>query len=219
MHRRVFNDLWLFQLAPASLLQPLARLRGINDVDELRSVKGQQATAYNQPAESRLSFARFIEAEARLPARGRYTFIHLLVPHRPFLLSPDCSYRSALDRTDIQQQSACAMRLASDLLETLRRLGRYDDTAILIQGDHGSPVKPENGHATPDDPSGWWRALLMVKAPRAHGALRTSQERATLCDVAPTLLAAVGLKPTSPVDGRVLADAVGATSASDRTLE
>ena len=53
-----------------------------------------------------LTMAAAIDQEADLPATGRYTLLHLLVPHVPFVLDADCRTRAV---TEPVEQSACAM--------------------------------------------------------------------------------------------------------------
>jgi hypothetical protein len=207
MQARVFRRLWFFSVAPVVITQPLAR-QGVLGVDAefLRSVKAQRASTSTQPVESRLSFERAIEMEARLPARGRYTLIHVLLPHNPYLVAGDCSFGSDAHRTDLRQQSECALRLAARFVETLRRLGRFEEATIVIHGDHGSVVEHADG--TPPDRSAEYRTLLLFKASGASGPLRRSADHARLLDLTPTLLAALRLPPLPGAEGHVLQDAL-----------
>jgi hypothetical protein len=92
MHSAMFRQLWAYSVLPPALSRPLARgnLLGLEPVT-LRSVEALRISALAQPMVSRLGMERFLEAEPRLPARGRYTFVHLLLPHSPYVLRPDCS--------------------------------------------------------------------------------------------------------------------------------
>ena len=206
MQARIFRRLWFFSVAPVFISQPLAR-KGVMGLDAefLRSVKAQRASTSTQPVESRLSFERAIDIEPRLPARGRYTLIHVLLPHSPYLVAGDCSFGSDADRTDLRQQSECSLRLAARFVETLRRLGRYQEATILIHGDHGSVVEQPDGKS---DRSAEYRTLLLFKPAGASGPLRGSADQARLLDVAPTLLAALGLPPLAGGEGHVLRDAL-----------
>jgi sulfatase-like protein len=200
LHAAVFRRLWFFSNAPLALTQAGGGVLRL-DPENLRSIRGQRWSTYTQPVQSRLSLEHLRQVEASLPARGRYTLVHALLPHPPYLLRGDCSFGSDRDVTDLHQQSACTLRLVLDFLRRLRELGRYEDATIVIHGDHGvSP--PWGGHGPiPDDA---WCTLLLVKPAGAAGALRVSDEPARLLDITPTLAAALGLSPGYATEGRIL---------------
>jgi len=76
-----------------------------------------------------------------------YYFVHLLIPHHPFVHDSECRIvrdptslgRNVASRADpaYLAQVRCANRLARSLIERLIELDRYDSTRILIQSDHG----------------------------------------------------------------------------------
>ena len=95
------------------------------------------------------------------------------------------------------------------LLDRMRELGIYDQATIVISGDHGSFVAPTAlldpaAQATADArgiaPStvGHARPLLLVKAPGAHGALRTSRAPVWIIDTPATIADAAGLPGAYP---------------------
>jgi len=100
-----------------------------------------------------------------------------------------------------------------ELLDALRRTGRYDDALIVLLSDHGESFhadRPDLAGATPvhgarlsDEES---RVLLAVKPPRGRGtgpAVVDSLVR--LVDVGPTVLELSALPPLRGVDGVSLA--------------
>ena len=202
MHSALFRQLWAYSVLPIPLARPLARdnLLGL-EPGALRSVEALRISALAQPVVSRLGMERFLEAEPHLPARGRYTFVHLLLPHSPHILRSDCSEGGA--RTDLKQQTECTLRLVRRFLETLRRLGRLDDSVVVIHGDHGSGYVPKGGRLVAD-PSGDLRTLLLAKPAGARGPLRAWPGPAGVIDIAPTLLALAGIPRDRGLDGRVL---------------
>jgi hypothetical protein len=200
MHALFFRRLWWFRLAPLAVLEPLA---GGKDVEFLRSARGQRISTYTQPLESRLSFAAFIDMESRLAAQSRYSVVHVLIPHNPYVLRGDCSVGSASNTTDLRQQAECALRLTSSFLQRLQELGRYDPSTIVVHGDHGSGTSLRGGQLV-DDAAAAWRTMLLFKQPGAHGVVRVSDRKATLRDVAPTILSAVGVSAGGAEGGRSL---------------
>ena len=82
----VFNNLWIHTYLTKTLAQrlvPRAELEALEDKNLLPDI---------HPIYSRISFQRFLETEGRMPKNNRYAFIHLIVPHAPFILRADGSY-------------------------------------------------------------------------------------------------------------------------------
>lgn len=92
------------------------------------------------------------------------------------------------------------------LLEALRRAGRYDDALILLFSDHGESFhadRPDLAGATPVHGARLseeeYRVLLAVKLPRGQRAPAQVDTLVRLVDVGPTLLELSGL-PALPTD-------------------
>ncbi len=85
------------------------------------------------------------DEEAR-PGTGQYVFLHLMLPHSPYVLDCTCRYTGLdpawrFDQDDLDaymEQAACALRLVHTLVDRLRALGRYDDALIVLHADHGA---------------------------------------------------------------------------------
>lgn len=202
LHRWLFLRLWVATTLPAGVVDRLAagNLFGL-DAEELRSLRNQRMSVLTQPVETLLSFERYLGHEATLPPVGRYTLVHLLVPHNPYVLAADCSHSDLRAKTDVLSQSRCATLVLQRFLDRLDRLGRLRDSVVLIHSDHSS-IPTENGAFVAkngDNP-----ALLLLKPRHGSGTLRRAGEPASLLDVTPTLLQMLGL-PASPLhQGRLL---------------
>jgi len=93
-----------------------------------------------------LLFERMLE-DLRSETRPTYYFAHLVLPHAPLLLDAQCrvkqgfgglaSYKVPGSSPEYREQMQCANRLAIELIDTLRELGRYDQTQLILQSDHG----------------------------------------------------------------------------------
>lgn len=81
-----------------------------------------------------------------------YLFVHVLLPHGPFLLQDNCERSETRDQTAFDWHSHAAfvaqVRCAESIVRRIAS-GIDDSTALLITGDHGNPtleqgVLPEN---------------------------------------------------------------------------
>ncbi|MCY1015147.1 sulfatase-like hydrolase/transferase [Pyxidicoccus sp. MSG2] len=100
-----------------------------------------------------------------------------------------------------------------EVLEALRRTGRYDDATIVLLSDHGESFhadRPDLAGATPvhgarlSDEE--YRVLLAVKPPKGRGSGPAEVDALVrLVDVGPTLLDVSGLPALPLADGATLA--------------
>ena len=118
---------------------------------------------------------------------------------------PNVDARSRQAMTDLYD--AClrsADRRVGELLDELRRSGAWDDTLVIVVGDHGEGLGEHSvvEHAR----FGYQNQLfvpLLIKYP-GQQAPREVTEWVSLTDVYPTVLAAAGLSAGGAVDGRSL---------------
>lgn len=106
--------------------------------------------------------------------------------------------------------AACA-----ELIEMVGELGELDNTLVVISGDHGIPGFPRGKTNVTDFGT---RVLLAVRWPGKVAAGRSVVAPVSLTDLAPTFLAAAGLKSRDDPNGADLlpALAAGATDADLR---
>ena len=198
-------DLWLVRIVPTALQNEVYwDGKGIAS----RYLRAQDAVAgEDERVYSSMELARqVIEDEKNRPARGQYIHAHVYIPHGPYVLRRDCSYAAAA--TSYEEQSACSTLIMAELADELRRLGRFEDSLIIFQADHGSwetGLQELPGEiALPDVAAAMagnvrqlsapyvenqTRALLLVKPPGISSQpLEVSDWRTQLLDVAATLL-------------------------------
>jgi len=213
LHAAVFLRLWVYWTLPRSLAERLARHGVLGFGTEFfQMAEVQRLSPHAWPIVSRLSMESLLELEPRLPPRGRYTFVHLLMPHNPYVLRPDCGHSgvaAAPVATDLRQQEECALLLLHRFLGTLRTLGRLQGSAVVVHGDHGSGEVLEDGRLVAEEDA-WLRTALLFKPVGARGSVRDASTPALLVDIAPTLLAMLGVGREAPFDGHVLGEAVTA---------
>lgn len=209
-HSASFLRLWLHRTLPVALTERLARgaLFGVGR-NLFEMTEAESASSLSKPATSLLSMRSFVGTEPRLPSRGRYTLVHVALPHGPFRLRSDCAWAGS-EATDLEQQTRCTLSLLLGFVETLRRLDRLDGSVVLVQGDHGMGQTLESGRIVEDEEA-WLRTVVLVKPRGARGPMRRATRTATMVDVAPTLLALLGIAREEPFDGQVLSEAVAAS--------
>lgn len=121
-----------------------------------------------------------------------YRFYHYIGAHRPPFWNASCErgdqpgWRSEA----FEAQTLCLLRSLAEFLESLKAQGIYDQTAVLVTGDHGHATPPDtltNDEALPDiEPAllGTARPALLVKPMQARGPLEFDSRPTSLLDVA-----------------------------------
>ena len=204
---RIFRQLWLSSFVPKDI-RNLAREWGLLTSSEAPSLTTDSVLASYRALE------HFTAKDAFLPAAGRYTYFHALLPHSPFVFTADCHLVDPLSSVDLTDQTYCTTRLFLDFVRALRNERRFTDSLIIIQGDHGWNYRPEGSSMT--DHEARSRALLLIKPPGRDSGdpLRISEQRTSTLDIAPTVLAMLGLAPQPDHQGIAL---LGTRTSTPRT--
>lgn len=147
--------------------------------------------------------------------RPAFRVFHLLGTHAPFQLDPDLRFvgRGDLERGPYLDQGAAMLRLMELVFDRLRDLGAYDNSLILVLGDHGNgeltglDIRPEalaalggeTGIGRCDDPRllevmRGGTPLLLAKEPDSRGPLRLSGAPVELADIPATIFGTLGLR-------------------------
>ncbi|MFT6180899.1 MAG: N-sulfoglucosamine sulfohydrolase [Paracoccaceae bacterium] len=92
------------------------------------------------------------------------------------------------------------------LLEELKATGEYDNTLIVISGDHGAPGFPRGKTNCYDFGA---RVLFAARWPQHIQAAQVLKKPISLIDLAPTFLAAADLKKANSMHGENLLPALG----------
>jgi arylsulfatase A-like enzyme len=96
-----------------------------------------------------------------------------------------------------------AMKVIVRWLNTLKEMGVYDNTRIVIVADHGSPLK--NTRFEDGENMVRFNPLLMVKEPDVRGRLTVSNEFMTNADTVP-IVSKVLENPVNPYLGTRITD-------------
>ncbi|MDQ7785293.1 MAG: sulfatase-like hydrolase/transferase, partial [Desulfomonilaceae bacterium] len=156
-----------------------------------------------------------LEDESSRPPKGQYVYGHFLTTHHPIgARNADCSRNRAHEATYFDHV-VCATRMIVSFLEELKKMGRFEDSMIIIQSDHGdgdygspdeeklpshvaSRIREKSLH-DPRQIVNKTHALLLIKLPgwTAGTRLRISESPVMLVDIPATVFDALGIyQPT-----------------------
>jgi hypothetical protein len=144
----------------------------------------------------------------------RYKWYHYIGTHIPPHWDGNCVFHHDLERTRKQyhDQALCILKGIARFADRLRQLGIYDKTAIVITGDHGVNIMPDDIKGTRANGSmhegvlGGSRPAFMIKPLNDGAPFKVSDLPTYFLDIAPTALDLVGLKgdyegqPVSRID-------------------
>jgi hypothetical protein len=114
---------------------------------------------------------------------GEALIAHLLLPHFPYILTPECDLKSVsewtfplrefdLDKSNeayagFWDQTKCTSKIMAPILKLT---GQRDDIVVIIHGDHGARIIPQ--HAEEHNPASLG-TFLAVKSPYHVSGLTT----------------------------------------------
>jgi hypothetical protein len=135
-----------------------------------------------------------------------YKWHHFIGTHIPAHWDRECRRQRGLEHTReaYEEQAYCVLSGIGAFLDRLREAGIYDRTAMVISGDHGHNIVPDDMTSEPLNQGlyrgmiGSGRPALLVKELQRQGPLHFSHAPTSLVDVAPTALALAGLEADSP---------------------
>jgi len=171
--------------------------KGHWDVEERRGME------VVQHAEKWLDRPHSQQSLTPLPAGPKFLWVHLYDPHDPYEPPPPYSqvYRDHLYDGEI----AYADHALGDFLAYLRRRGWYDNSLIVVVGDHGEGLgeHQEQTHgiflydATLHVP-------LIIKLPQEREAGKVISAQIRTIDILPTVLGLLGVNAGEHMDGTSL---------------
>jgi choline-sulfatase len=133
-------------------------------------------------------------------AQPFFLFVHFYDPHDPY--EPPEPFATKWSAHPYEGEVAFADYCVGQVLEKLRQLGLYDDTLIVITGDHGEMLG-EHGELNHGFfiYEGALRVPLVMRVPRASAAPRQLDVPVSLIDIAPTIVSLVGAPVPREVQG------------------
>ncbi len=204
--RDAFNDLWVFRFLPRFISNRVL------DDETITEILHKSLSPKIYPVHSYDTFVNFMKQEKNLSATDRYTFLHLLLPHHPYVLDRDCNYREA---TKPIEQFCCATRVIVSLVRLLKNMDRFQASLIIIQADHGlNFTLGDNGELKTNEfvhEAVSWnlprsKTLLLVKPAGVDASeeLIESDAETTIIDITPTIYRSIHIEPPVKLEGHPL---------------
>jgi arylsulfatase A-like enzyme/tetratricopeptide (TPR) repeat protein len=138
----------------------------------------------------------------QIPAERRFlAWVHLFDPHTPY--DPPEPFRSRYADQPYHGEVAYVDAQVGRLMEALERLGRRQNTIVVLMADHGESLgdhgEPEHGLFVYDVTMS---VPFLIRTPWGHPGRSNTQ--VSTVDVLPTILDLVGLAPQAGIDGASL---------------
>lgn len=144
-------------------------------------------------------------------SKGTFKFYHLGMPHIPLTLNEKFKYKKmAVNRKNYKKYATAAVKLMIIFLQHLQEMGIYDDSLVIILGDHGAggqgqhfvvqpgmPTKPGTQVVT-DRSRISSMPLVLFKPIASRGELKISNAPISLGDVPATVFSDLGLSIKAP---------------------
>jgi arylsulfatase A-like enzyme len=128
--------------------------------------------------------------------------IHVMLSHRPTMGNEHCEFDGNREttRANVIIQSRCGLMGVVDVLRRMRELGIYQQSLIVLMGDHGAWVPVDALMNEQDSRSGARMGVAMatpvlaIKPPGAMGNIRVSGAPTSVVDVPATISDLLGLE-------------------------
>jgi hypothetical protein len=143
--------------------------------------------------------AETMTADRNVPV---YKMFHVMLSHRPTVGNENCEFDGlrGTNRANVTLQATCGLRWVVKVLQRMQELGIYQDSLIVLMGDHGAwvPVRDlANEHAKPPGIEPLWvgmaTPLMAIKPPGASGVLQVSDAQTSVIDLPATISNLIGL--------------------------
>lgn len=132
-----------------------------------------------------------------------YNYFHHAGAHAPLQFDRNCDYIEPQDINleNQQEQAKCTLLQLEKLIQALKETGVYDQTMIVINGDHGTPELPvsyprQSGNIISDALMGMASTLVLIKPPGMRGPLVFADKSVTTGDIPATIAGVLGIENT-----------------------
>ncbi|TFG77019.1 MAG: hypothetical protein E4H23_09035 [Chrysiogenales bacterium] len=156
-------------------------------------------------------FDQMLYESSTIDNKGSFKFYHIMMPHIPLLLDKNLKFQKMeVTRQNYKTYATAAVKLMILFLEHLKEIGIYDDSLVVILGDHGAghqgqafelhagmPMR-ENATVVTHASRVSAMPLVLVKLNSAHGSLQVSDAPVSHGDVPATVFSDLGFSIKTP---------------------
>jgi hypothetical protein len=168
-------------------VRTIAWLSG-NEFDGLYGLSGSEYEAYT--VSNSAFYERLLQSRIKITDQACFRFVHLFGAHYPYLID---EYLNPITPSYSDENAIGAakgtLRIVQRYLEILKESETYDNSLIILMGDHGYSI--DGGLTNP---------LLMIKPAGKKGTFSVSDSPVSLADLQKTIIAALEL-PAEMADG------------------
>jgi len=144
---RLAADYWLLRVSPVALRHVVLDEHGAGPITRCAAGSKKTPTGDIRTFISYRQFERFLADERLRPAGGQYVHLYFYPPHPPYQLDRHGNY---VGESSYDEQLHLATNMLLEIVETLKELGRFDNSLIIVHADHGSTHAASSSYA--DDP-------------------------------------------------------------------
>lgn len=122
-----------------------------------------------------------------------YTFIYLHGTHSPYTLDADAQ---RVESSTSKEQTMGSFKIIADYIDQMKKLGVYDNSTIVITGDHGYPYTDVDPLLECTDTGTKTAVFVKPKSSKTSG-LSVSHAPASVADIIPTIVKDTGMKTST----------------------
>jgi hypothetical protein len=132
-----------------------------------------------------------------------YKMFHLMLSHTPTVGNQNCEFDGVREtnRKNVTMQARCGLMFVVDVLRAMRDLGIYEQSLIVLMGDHGAWVPVDKLMNEQDNRTGvipmavaMATPVLAIKPPGVSGDLQVSHAPTSVIDIPATISKLLGLE-------------------------
>jgi len=132
---RLAADYWLLRIAPVALRHLMLDASGAGPITRYTAGLAEGPSGDIRTLTSYRQFQKFLTDEHLRSAGGQYVHAYFYPPHGPYQLDRNGNY---VGESSYEEQLHLAMNMLLDIMQTLKELGRFENSLIIVHADHGA---------------------------------------------------------------------------------
>jgi len=132
---RLAADYWLLRVAPVALRHLVLDDHGAGPITRYIGNSEESPGGDIHTLVSYRQFQKFLADERLRPSTGQYVHVYCYPPHPPYQLD---RYGNYSGESSYDEQLLLATNMLLEFVATLKELGKFDNSLIIIQADHGA---------------------------------------------------------------------------------